>query len=313
MPLIVPSSASLPVHDTLASERVLIIDQSRAEHQQIRPLRIGLLNLMPASVREQTEIQFFRLLGNTPLQIEPVLIRFDEFIPNTGKERMEIFYEQFGEVKTKGLDGLIVTGANLETKEDGSLLNFEEIHFVEEWKKILSWAQEYVTSTIYSCLGSHFALEYFYDLKRDLSAQKIFGVFDHTLDRESHPEFLQGMNDIVPVPHSRWGDIAVEKITNKDLEVVAQNPDCGWHMIIGRNGREVYLQGHPEYDREDLVGEYLRDKEHGQAMPQNYFPDNDETKLPLCNWKADGSVFYRNWVNHVYQTTGYDTSKPFMD
>ncbi len=313
MPLIIPSSNKLPIYNSLVSERVHVIDKSRAEHQDIRPLRIGLLNLMPAAVREKTEIQFFRLLGNTPLQIEPVLIRFDDFIPNTGKERMEVFYEKFVEVKSKGLDGLIVTGANLETQENGLLLDFDQIHFVDEWKKILDWAKEYVTSTIYSCLGSHFALEHFYKIEREHSEQKIFGVFTHTLDHSNHPEILRGMNDQVPVPHSRWGNIPIKSINHPELQIVAQNPDCGWHMILGRNGREIYLQGHPEYDREDLVGEYLRDKENGQEMPHNYFPNNDETQTPICNWKADSSVFYRNWVNHVYQTTGYDTTKPFME
>jgi len=155
-------------------------------------------------------------------------------------------------------------------------------------------------------------LDYFYGITRQLQDRKVFGVFNHTLDRASHPEFFQGMNDVIPVPHSRWGDVPVSSVDHIDLEVAMQNPDCGWHMIVGRNGREIYLQGHGEYDREDLVGEYLRDKDHGQSLPKNYFPNDDETQSPVCNWKADSSVFYRNWVNHVYQTTGYDLTKPFM-
>ncbi len=314
MPLIVPNQSQFPIYNHLKKEQVFIIDKSRAEHQDIRPLRIGLLNLMPATVREKTEIQFFRLLGNTPLQIEPVLFSFDEYLPNTGRERFEAFYEKFSEIKEKGLDGLIVTGANLETNpQNTDLLDFKNIHYVDEWRLVLDWAKKYVTSTIYSCLASHFALHHFYGLERDFSGKKIFGVFSHKFKTEK-TEFTRGMNDIVYVPYSRWGNISVAKLKKKkDLEIVLENEEYGyWHLAIGRNGREIYLQGHPEYDREDLVGEYLRDKDNGQELPINYFPKGDYTKKPICNWKADASVFYRNWVNHVYQTTNYDLTKPFM-
>lgn len=314
MPLVVPNQSQFPIYDHLKNERIFIMDRSRAEHQDVRPLRIGLLNLMPASVREKTEIQFFRLLGNTPLQIEPVLLSFDEYIPNTGRDRFEDFYEKFSEVKEKGLDGLIVTGANLETKpENTDLLNFEDIHYVNEWRAVIDWAQKHVTSTIYSCLASHFALHHFYGLEREFEGKKIFGIYPHYLKGEE-TELTRGMNDIVHIPYSRWGNIPLEDVQNeKELEIFLENTEHGWwHMAVGRNGKDIYLQGHPEYDREDLVGEYLRDKEAGQALPANYFPEGDCAQKPICNWKADASVFYRNWVNHVYQTTNYDPSKPFI-
>ena len=313
MPLIIPKNAKSPLYHELTSERVLVIDQSRAEHQDIRPLRIGLLNLMPSVVKEKTEIQFFRLLGNTPLQIEPILIRFDDFISNTADERMKIFYNRWSEVKEKGLDGLIVSGANLEKAENESLLDFELIHYVDEWKEILDWAHRHITSTVYSCLSAHFALNHFYGIKRVLSAKKIFGVFNYQLNRDLHPEFLRGMNDIIPVPQTRWGDIPISSVNHPDLDVVMHSQKQGWNLIVGRNGREIYLQGHPEYDREDLNKEYLRDKDSGQELPLHYFPNDDEKMTPICNWKADGSVFYRNWINHVYQTTNFDPHKPFMD
>ena len=312
MPLVIPSSKDLPITEKLREERVPVIDRSRAQHQDIRPLKIGLINLMPSATREQTEIQFFRLLGNTPLQIEPTLIRFDDYLPNTGRERMEIFYKPWKEIKKIGLDGLIVSGANLECNEDGSQRDFSSLFFYNELTEIISWAQEYVTSSIYCCMAAHLALEHFYKIPRTLAKEKIFGVFPHTIVPENHPEFLRGMNDIIHVPHARWGQIKPQDITHKDLEILMENPDCGWHMILGRDGREIYLQGHAEYDREDLVGEYLRDKVHGGKLPRNYFIDDDPGKGPLCSWKADASVFFRNWVNHVYQTTNFDLGKAFM-
>ena len=211
-----------------------------------------------------------------------------------------------------GLDGLIVSGANLERNEDGSKRDFSTLFFYHELLSILDWAKRYVTSTIYCCMASHLALEHFYSIERNIASEKIFGVFPHKILPENHPEFLRGMNDVIQVPHARWGEIPSQQIQHQDLEILMENPDCGWHMILGRKGREIYLQGHPEYDRDDLVGEYFRDKALGGKLPKNYFQEDNPENTPLCTWKADASVFYRNWVNHVYQTTNYDPKKAFM-
>lgn len=307
MPLIVPSQSEFPIYEELKEERVFIMDQSRAEHQDIRPLRIAVLVLMPAAARINTEIQFFRLLGNTPLQIEPILLRFDDFMPNTLSDRLRNFYKPIKEVQAKGLDGLIITGANLETQKDSNQeLPFKEIAYYNELLDLIDWARKKVASSMYCCLASHIVLNYFYDLKRKINNKKVFGIFNHTVDRSLEEDLTRGMNDIVPAPHARWGEISTNQLESEsDLNVLLSNEQAGWLIASGRNGKEVYVQGHPEYDRDSLIAEYFRDKEQGQEMPLNYFPDNDENKAPVCNWKADASVFYRNWVNFVYQTTEY--------
>ncbi|CEO98053.1 Homoserine O-succinyltransferase [Plasmodiophora brassicae] len=309
MPLIVPDRERFPVYDVLERARVFIIDDGMAQRQDIRPLRIGLLNLMPAAVREKTEVQFYRLLGNSPLQIQPVLIRFDNYLPATGKERIEYFYEPVATVKERGLDGLVVTGANLELDATGDLLDFHRIHYYAELCQVLDWARANVFSTVYSCLGSHFALHHFYGINRDLSPEKVFGVFRHAVNRDVHTDLVEDINDSVWAPHSRWGNVPTASLAQtKELQVVMDSPACGWLMAIGRDGREVYIQGHPEYDRDDLAGEYVRDKRAGGriACPANYFVDDDETRPPVCNWKADAAIFYRNWVNFIYQHSSFE-------
>ena len=312
MPLIVNSKTEFPIYKELVNEQVFIIDQSRAETQDIRPLRIALLNLMPATSRVNTEIQFFKLLGNTPLQIEPILLKFNKFQPNTGAKRFEQFYKPLSNVQEQGLDGLIITGANLEIDvENNSLLDFENIKYYQELIDLMNWASKNVTSTIYSCLASHIALNCFFGLERTLASEKIFGIFDHQKTARNFKDLTRDMNDIVFAPHSRWGDIKSEKLkaTGK-IDVIYESPEAGWLISLARKGREIFIQGHPEYDRNDLVGEYLRDKKQGQKIPYNYFPNNDETQEPICNWRADSAVFYRNWVNYVYQTTNFDLAKP---
>ena len=313
MPLIVPCKEQFPIYESLKEERVPIIDISKAEHQDIRPLRIGLLNLMPSVVRERTEIQYFRLLGNTPLQITPILMRFDEYLPERGRERLEYFYEKVSEVKRKGLDGLIISGANLERDSKGDLLAFEDVYYYEELKDLLNWSRKYVTSTIYSCFASHFALYHIYGIERQLiydnnnsNYKKIFGVYCNSVNKHLCYELTSGMNDVVRIPHSRWGNInrtALEVIP--DIDIIMENEIIGWHLAVGRKGRDIYLQGHPEYDRLALAEEYFRDQRYGQDVPINYFLNDKAHLPPVCNWSADASVFYRNWVNWVYQETSY--------
>lgn len=307
MPLIIPSNLKFPVTEKLLSERVFIIDENKAESQDIRPLRIGLLNLMPAATRENTEIQYFRLLGNTPLQIEPILLSFDKFRPNTGRERFEEFYQPFTNVKEKGLDGLIVSGANLERDLDTlDLLDFNRLDYYSELVDLMIWARENVASTMYCCMAAHLSLNYFYDIERKLNEKKRFGVFNHRVIPNSCEELARGLNDIVPGCHARWGEMPSKSLEAlKEVKIILDNEIAGWYIASGRKGREIYIQGHPEYDREDLAGEYLRDTSRGKEIPYNYFPNNDDTKTPICNWKADSHVFFKNWVNHIYQTTNY--------
>jgi len=284
---------------------------------QTRSLRIGLLNIMPAAVRSKTVEQFFGLIGPNQTDIEPVLIRFDEYLPRTGRDEHLAFYEPFADVCKKGLDGLIVTGANLEITEDGSaILPIDEVVYAAELRRILDWARENVRSTIYSCWAAHFALEHFYGWARTPlgtttfnnasgttgQSIKTFGLFDQNVDHSAFSALTLGMSDRISVPQSRWGDTPLNQMPAKakaELKVLAWSNQSGWHLMAGPNAREVYLQGHPEYYTKDLQGEYDRDKKAGMnpRLPVTYFPNGDDTQNPVCNWRADGHVFYRNWVN----------------
>lgn len=307
MPLIV--SSSLPAYHQLEQDGVPIIRTSVAEHQDIRPLEIGLLNLMPSAVYQKTEEQFFRLLGNTPLQINPVLVKLDGYTSSkpSGREHLDAFYKPFSEVKKSGLDGLIITGANIED------LSLEEIKFWPELQTVFRWADKNVTSTIYSCWSAYTALKFFYDLDRVRNTNKIFGCFPHAITTEN--PLTKNLDDEFFVPHSRFGGVPVENIeTHSDLTVLikANDPHVGFHAASTKDLRQIFLQGHPEYDREDLKGEYLRDKANGQPVPANYLPNDDETQSPRKNWSANAQVFYSNWINWVYQTTNFDPLKPNM-
>lgn len=285
-------------------------------------LRIGLLNLMPAAARNATIEQFLGLIGPNSLNIMPILIRFDKYVPKSGREDMLAFYEPFSGVSAQGVDGLIVSGANLETDpEIKRILTPSEIFYHAEQRNCIDWAQSNVRSTIYSCHGAHFALEHFYGIARaplgtttfnraynELGTiRKTFGVFKHVVDHSACPELSSGMNDHIWAPQSRWGDVPVAALRETPgLRVVAESEESGWQLLVGENARDVYIQGHPEYGAGDLASEYNRDKGKGlnPSLPVSYFPADDDTKVPQVAWRSDGHVFYRNWVEFLYAAKG---------
>jgi len=307
MPLIV--NKKLPAFKKLKKESVFEIDVERAIRQDIRPLEIGIVNLMPGAVVERTEIQLLRLLSNTPLQIRPTFIYFDKHKSTSKQDHFDAFYKTIAQVKERGLDGLIVTGANLEEYD------FESIFYWHELTSFLDWAKKNVTSTIFSCWAVHAGLYHHYGINPRRFEKKQFGIFTHRVLHKTRSPFLTGMDDEVVIPHSRWRGVEKKDIAKlKELQVLIESDEVGPHAIAGRKGREIYLQGHPEYDREDIAGEYFRDKAKGIEIntPKNYFPDGDDSKHPLKNWSANAQVFYSNWINWVYQTTNFDPKKPFM-
>jgi len=300
----------LPAFAYLKREQVAEISTERAEKQDIRPLEIGILNLMPGAVVERTEIQLLRLLGNTPLQIRPSFIYFDTHKSNSKQDHFDAFYRPIAQVKQRGLDGLIITGANLEDSA------FEDVYYWKELVEFLDWARTRVTSTIFSCWATHAKLYHQYGIKPHAYKKKKFGIFLHQVCHETESPFIAGMDDEVLIPHSRWRGVERKDLKGeKDFEILIESKEVGPHLIVGRKGREIYVQGHPEYDRSDIAQEYFRDKAGGIAInrPLNYFPKGDETKTPLKNWGANGQVFYSNWINWVYQTTNVDVKKPLMD
>jgi homoserine O-succinyltransferase len=305
---------------TLEKMGVPLITEERARSQDIRPLRIGLLNLMPTAVLKDTEEQFLFFIGSTPLQIIPELISFDLFTSSEKrKEHLDAFYRKFSSVQKEGLDGLIVTGANIEEYA------FEDVHYWDELKSLLTWAREHVASTLYSCWAAHAALKLFYDIDRESytdregKPRKITGVFPHNLTDHLASPFTQGLPDTVLCPHSRWKGIPREKVAHApDLTTLLENDDAGILLISGRDGREVYIQGHPEYAADALRKEYARDQKaeaggHDVPFPVGYFPGDDIEQTPSNVWRGNGTVFFRNWINFVYQTTHFELGKTMME
>ena len=309
MPLVVSKTESLPAYQYLEEERVPLIRKDRAEHQDIRPLEIGILNLMPTAAKQATELQFLRLLANTPLQINTHLLYFDRHESKSAKDHLDKFYKRFSEIKKQGLDGLIITGANLEE------FAFEDVYYWEELREIITWADENVTSTIYSCWASHAGLKIHYGLDREDLGKKMFGVYPHIVHRDNNSPFLKSMDDLVDVPYSRWMGISRDQVNDiSDLDILMECEESGIHLLASKNGKRVFVQGHPEYDRETLKTEYDRDVQKGIKIevPKNYFPDDDPTKEPKRTWVSNGQTFYSNWINHIYQTTNVDIKKPSM-
>lgn len=300
----------LPAFAYLKREQVAEISTERAKRQDIRPMEIGILNLMPSATLERTEVQFLRPLANTPLQIKPTFIRFDEHKSASKQDHFDAFYKSLRDVKKSGLDGLIITGGNLEHHV------FEEIRFWKELTDLFDWAREQVTSTVYCCWAAHAMLYHRHGIRPHAYKRKKFGVFKHRVNHASGSPFVEGMDDEILVPHARQRGIREEDLLGlRGLEILIKSEDAGLHLIAGRKGRELYIQGHPEYDRDDIAGEYRRDKALGLPIdfPKNYFPGDDARKTPLKNWGANGQVFYSNWINWVYQTTNVDVKKPLMD
>lgn len=300
MPVRIP--IDLPAAQTLLKENIFVMPIDRAIHQDIRPLRILFLNLMPTKII--TETQFARVLGNTPLQIELNLMSVSSHIPaNTPREHMLAFYHSFAEVKHEFFDGMIITGAPVEQ------IPFEQVDYWDELCEIMEWSKSHVYSTLHVCWGAQAALYYHYDVPKISLREKLFGVFEHKVVHKGSILF-RGFDDTFVIPHSRHTTFAWDAVANiPGLKILAESEKAGIYAVSTDGGRQIFLTGHAEYDPNTLEMEYLRDKKAGLPIhvPENYYPDNDDTKSPICRWRSCGNLLYSNWLNYfVYQATPYD-------
>ena len=299
MPIKIPES--LPARATLESENIFTITEHRAVTQDIRPLRILLLNLMPTKV--VTETQLARLLGNSPLQIELELIMTtSRESRNTSREHMLSFYKTFDDVRDQHFDGMVITGAPVEQME------FEQVDYWDELCAIMEWSKTHVTSTFHICWGAQAGLYYHFGIRKIPLEKKLFGVFEHKVERRSSM-LLRGFDDTFFVPHSRHTTIARADVeTVPQLKILASSEEAGIYAIATDKGRQIFITGHSEYDAETLKLEYERDKKAGLPIdvPKNYFPDDDDTKPPRVTWRSHANLIYTNWLNYyVYQRTPY--------
>ncbi len=300
MPIKIPDN--LPAKEILAQENIFIMDESRAFHQDIRPLKIVILNLMPR--KEVTETQLLRVLGNTPLQIEVTLLHPKTHMSkNTSDEHLSSFYKTFEEINHDKFDGMIITGAPIEH------LSFEEVTYWEELKEIMEWKYYHVTSTLHICWGAQAGLYHHYKIPKYPLTEKMFGIFPHTVERKN-VNLLRGFDDIFYVPQSRHTEIRREDIEKvKDLEILSESPESGIYIVASKDGRQIFVTGHSEYDPLTLKGEYERDKNKGLdlAVPKYYFKEDDPHKEPVVRWRSHASLLFSNWLNYyVYQATPYD-------
>ena len=300
MPIKIPNN--LPAVQTLADENIFVMTETRAITQDIRPLRILLLNLMPKKI--ETETQISRILGNTPLQIELTLIRTASHqSQNTNQEHLLAFYKTFDEVRDQKFDGMIITGAPVE------LLPFEKVDYWDELCEIMDWSVKNVHSTLHICWGAQAGLYHHYGVDKRELPQKLFGVFPHRADHV-RSMLLRGFDEVFYVPHSRYTTVSREDIEAvPELRVLASSEQAGVHIVARQGGRQFFIMGHAEYDPLTLDAEYRRDAAAGlgTAVPENYYPDNDPNNAPLVTWRAHGSLLFINWLNYfVYQSTPYD-------
>ena len=300
LPIRIPNE--LPATKTLTQEHIFVMTETRARTQDIRPLQILLLNLMPTKI--DTETQLSRLLGNTPLQVELTLLHTKTHeSKNTAKEHLLAFYKIFDEIKDRNFDGMVITGAPVEH------LAFEDVEYWQELCEIMEWSKTHVYSTFHICWGAQAGLYYHYGIhKRQLPA-KMFGVFEHTV-REKTSMLFRGFDDTFPVPHSRHTTVSEEDIlAEPKLKILAVSEKAGVYAVKSRNNRQIFITGHSEYDQNTLAKEYFRDVNLGKQIdvPENYFPNDDPTKPPRVTWRAHANLLYSNWLNYfVYQTTPYD-------
>ena len=292
----------LPAKEILEQENIFVMDDHRATHQDIRPIRIGLLNLMP--LKEDTELQILRSLSNTPLQIDVVFINVSSHeSKNTSTSHLNKFYLPFNEVKDQKFDGFIITGAPVEQ------MPFEEVDYWEELIQIMEWTKTNVTSTLHLCWGAQAALYYHYGINKVPLEKKLFGVFSHKVLNRKIP-LVRGFDDVFLAPHSRHTDVPAEKIRQDGrITILAESKKAGAFLSMAQDGRQIFVMGHPEYDRMTLDSEYKRDLAKGLPIeiPENYYPDNDPQNRPLLTWRAHGNNLYTNWLNYyVYQVTPYN-------
>ena len=291
----------LPAKEILEKENIFVMDETRALSQEIRPLKVGILNLMP--LKEDTELQLLRSFSNTPLQVDVTFVTVKTHeSKNTDKSHLNKFYQTFDEIRKKRFDGLIITGAPVEQ------MKFEEVDYWTELREIFAWCESHVTSTLYICWGAQAALHYYYGLEKVLLPQKLFGLYTHRVMNRKEP-LVRGFDDYFVAPHSRHTTISKEAIEAcEDLKIMAESEEAGVFLCMAENGKKIFVMGHPEYDRITLGKEYRRDKDKGLdiQVPKNYFPNDDDTQRPALQWRAHANTLYTNWLNYyVYQVTPY--------
>ena len=292
----------LPAKEILERQNIFVMDENRAIHQDIRPIQILIVNLMP--LKEETELQLLRSLSNTPLQIDVTFLTMTSHeSKNTSTSHLNKFYLHFKDVKENKYDGMIVTGAPVENME------FEEVDYWNEITEIMDWSETHVTSTIFLCWAAQASLYHFYGLKKKQLPQKMFGLFWHRVMNRKIP-LVRGFDDVFLAPHSRHTEVSVEDIrTVKEITILAESDEAGFFLGMADGGRKIFIMGHPEYDRVTLDGEYKRDLGKGMdiQMPKNYYENNDCNNKPLLLWRAHANNLYTNWLNYyVYQSTPFD-------
>ena len=300
MPIKIPND--LPATATLQQENIFVMTETRAISQQIRPLEIVLLNLMPTKVA--TETQLSRMLGNTPLQVHLELMHTTSHVSkNTSQEHLLTFYKSFDELKDRKFDGMVITGAPVEN------MAFEDVDYWEELCRIMEWSKTHVHSTFHICWGAQAGLYYHYGIGKETLPQKMFGVFPHTADYK-RAILLRGFDDTFYVPHSRHTTVRRADIEAvPELKILASSEEAGVYAVMNKEGHQIFITGHSEYDPLTLETEYLRDKNLGKPIdvPKNYYPDDDDTKEPIVRWRGHANLLFSNWLNYfVYQTTPYD-------
>lgn len=303
MPIRIPDS--LPARAVLESENIFVMTEYRAMHQDIRPLSVLILNLMPTKI--VTETQILRKLSNTPLQIQVELLQTSSYISrHTDENHLDSFYTTFDRVKDRKFDGMIITGAPVENME------FDQVDYWDELCQIMEWTRTHVHSTLHICWGAQAGLYYHHGIEKRSLPKKLFGVYEHKVLKPSSPLF-RGFDDVFFAPNSRYTEVWADDIRQRpELELIAMSDEAGVFAVKTQDSRRFYIMGHPEYDPDTLAREYWRDVDKGLdiAVPANYFPDDDPTRPPIVRWRSAGQLLYTNWLNYyVYQTTPYDLSK----
>lgn len=300
MPIKIPED--LPAYKVLSDENIFVMNVERAVTQDIRPLKIAILNLMPKKI--QTENQLLRYLSNTPIQVEIKLLKTKSYkSSHTSEEHMEKFYSYFDQVRNEKFDGLVITGAPVEQ------LEFEDVLYWEELKEIMEWSKSNVFSTLHICWGAQAGLNYHYNVPKYVLEKKMFGVFSHKINDKT-AELTRGLDDIFYAPHSRHTEVLKKDIEKIDeLEILAESDEAGIFIVANKNRRQVFITGHLEYERNTLGDEYFRDVNKGLniEMPKHYFPNNNDSKIPVVNWRGSANIVFSNWLNYyVYQVTPYN-------
>ncbi|MFZ2941534.1 MAG: homoserine O-succinyltransferase [Leptotrichiaceae bacterium] len=300
MPIVIPGS--LPAFETLSEENIFIINEERSIHQDIRPLEIAIVNLMPTKI--ETETQLLRLLGNSPLQVNITLLKTNSYVSkNTSEDHLSSFYNVFDDIKDKRFDGMIITGAPIET------LQFEDVDYWNELEKIMEFSKTNVTSTFHICWGAQAGLYYHYGINKYPLKKKMFGIYKHTLNNPKNKLF-RGFDEVYNAPHSRYTEIKKEDIDKvDDLEILSESEEAGVYVVASKNMKQIFVTGHSEYDKNTLKKEYMRDKEKGLEIevPVNYFKNDDPNLEPIVTWKSHAHLIFSNWLNYcVYQETPFE-------